>query len=557
MKKTLLYIAALTGTLGFAACTGDMEQPPMIEPEATITPNTTIADLKAQNWESDRNYVKEIGQRNGKDIVIAGRVVSSDKSGNVFKSIVLQDETGAITVAINAYDLYETYQQGQQIVVNATGLKIGGFNSLMQIGGEGTFNGAPSMTQMDKDLFASHAQQNGLARLERIDTFTVTIPEIIAAKNNTEGLLKWQSQLVRIDNVSFVDAGEPFAGTSATNRYITDKDGNTLNVRNSSYADFAQALLPEGEGSIVAILSYYGSDWQLILNDLDGCIGYGEIKWPAKPDPTPTPDPAPNEGLGTLEAPFTVGQVLQGQTGDGQWVKGYIVGSVNGTQLSEAVFGNSPAGQNNLLLAADAEETDIKKCITVQLIDNDARKKLNLRDNPSNYKKAVTVKGDLIDYFTVMGIRNVTEFKLEGNGYKAVTSITSGKQYAIVADGKSVTLNTGNYGYLMATEVTFTDGELTGVDEANLITIKSVTGGGYTMQMSDARYIYQTGTFTSFNYSASIEDGSVFDITFQTDGTAIITNKSVSKSLQYDPSYGSFGSYDDVRGIYPTLYEKY
>lgn len=552
----------LTGVTGFTACTGDLERPPMIEPDATESANTTIADLKAQNWESDRNYVKEIGQRNGRDIVIAGRVISSDKAGNVFKSIVLQDGTGAMTIAINAYDLYETYQQGQQIVVNATGLKIGGYNGLMQIGGEGTYNNAPSMTQMDATLFASHAQQNGLARVERIDTFTVTIPEIIAAKGSVEGLQKWQSQLVRIDNVSFVDAGEPFAGASTTNRYIKDKDGNQINVRNSSYADFAKAYLPEGEGSIVAILSYYGSDWQLILNDLSGCIGYGEIKWPepVKPDPTPTPDPAPTEGLGTAEAPFTVGQVLQGQTGNGQWVKGYIVGSVNGTQLSEAVFGASPAGRNNLLLAADAEETDITKCVTVQLIDNDARKKLNLHDNPGNYKKGVAVKGDLVDYFTVMGIRDVTDFEIEGgttaNGYKAVKTITSGKQYAIVADGKAITLNTGNYGFLQSTAVTVTDGEIAEFDAANLITIKS-TAGGYTLQMSDGRYIYQSGTYNSFNYGNEAVDGSVWEITFQADGAAVIKNKSVSKSIQYDPQYGSYGSYSDVRGTYPTLYEKY
>ena len=139
----------LSGAAGFTACDGDLERPPMIEPSASIKPNTTIAALKADVWQTDRNYVTEVGQRNGSDIIIAGRVVSNDMAGNVFKNIVLQDETGALTVSINGYDLYKTYQQGQQIVVNLTGLKIGGYNGLLQVGGEGVYNGAPSMTFME------------------------------------------------------------------------------------------------------------------------------------------------------------------------------------------------------------------------------------------------------------------------------------------------------------------------------------------------------------------------------------------------------------------------
>lgn len=194
MKKTLLYTAVLMSGIGlFQSCTGDMEMPPMIAPEATWTPNTTIAALKADVWQTDRNYVTEVGQRDGHDVIIAGRVVSSDKAGNVFKNVVLQDETAALTIAINAYDLYETYQPGQQIVVNLTGLKIGGYNSLLQVGGEGTYNGSPSMTFMEKELFAKHAQQNGLADMARVDTKVTTIPELMTAKNSVKGLQKWQS----------------------------------------------------------------------------------------------------------------------------------------------------------------------------------------------------------------------------------------------------------------------------------------------------------------------------------------------------------------------------
>lgn len=567
MKKSLLYIAMmLSGAAGFTACDGDLERPPMIEPSASIKPNTTIAALKADVWQTDRNYVTEIGQRNGEDIIIAGRVVSNDMAGNVFKNIVLQDETGALTVSINGYDLYKTYQQGQQIVVNLTGLKIGGYNGLLQVGGEGVYNGAPSMTFMEKDLFAAHAEQNGLARLERIDTILTTIPELAAAKNTVDGLQKWQSQFIRLDGVSFVDAGKPFADSGKTNRYVTDAQGNRINVLNSSYADFAQALLPAGSGSIAGILSYYGSDWQIILNNLDGCIGYGDISNPDQPENPDTPDqPEVPGGDGSQESPYSVAQVLGGVTGTG-WVKGYIVGSVTDKSFDSAVLGASPASQTNILVAASADETDAANCIPVQLPAGDVRSKLNLADNPGNYKAEVTFEGSLEKYFGKAGVKNVTAFSITGGTevtppepgessvYKLATAITSGKSYAIVSGGKAAKLNTANYGYISVADVEVVDNTVTVSDDC-AFTIKAVEGG-YTIQQSDGRYLYQTGTFNSFNFDASAVEGSTWTIVPNADGTMVITNVAVNKSIQFDGQYGSYGSYPDVRGTYPSLYEK-
>ncbi len=404
----------LAGAASFTSCTGDMEMPPMIAPEATIKPNTTIEALKAEVWKTDRNYVTEIGQRNGKDIIIAGRVVSNDKAGNVFKNVVLQDETAALTVAINAYDLYETYQPGQQVVVNLTGLKIGAYNGLLQLGGEGTYNGAPSMTFMEKDLFAQHAQQNGLADIARIDTIVGTISEINTAKNSVEGLQKWQSQLIRIDGVSFEDAGKPFADGGTTNRYVKDASGNRINVRNSSYADFAADILPTGTGAVVGILSYYGTDWQIILNDIDGLIGFDAIEPGTPDDPTP---PAEGDGDGTKEAPYTVAQVLGGATGSSAWITGYIVGTVTDKSIqTDAEFGTANANAANILIAATPDVTDYTQCVPVQLTSGSAtRTALNLKDHPENLGKEVKIEGSLEKYFGVPGLKSPTNYEIDGS----------------------------------------------------------------------------------------------------------------------------------------------
>jgi hypothetical protein len=283
MKKSYLYIAsALLALTAFTSCDGDQVLPPMVVPTATIEANTTIAELKDMYWSTDANYVNTIGTReaDGEHIIIKGRVCSSDESGNIYKSLMIEDGTAALTVAINAYDLYESYHFGQEVIIDVTDMQIGGYNGLMQLGGEGTYNSKPSMTFMSEDVMTAHAQVNGLGRPQDVDTVTTTIPTLATAKTTPEGLRNWQSRLIRIDNVQFEDAGKPFAGESTTNRYVVDADGNRINVRNSSYADFKNDILPAGYGSIVGILSYYGSDWQILLIDASGCVDFNSVDVP-------------------------------------------------------------------------------------------------------------------------------------------------------------------------------------------------------------------------------------------------------------------------------------
>ena len=99
-------------------------------------------------------------------------------------------------------------------------------------------------------------------------------------------------------------------------------------------------------------------------------------------------------------------------------VTGYIVGYVGGTSLgtdgANCVFSASGEIVNtNLLLADDADETDYKKCLVVQLPDNGVRGALNLQDCPNNLKKRVVLTATLMKYFGVAGLKNT---KVNGTG---------------------------------------------------------------------------------------------------------------------------------------------
>ncbi len=252
---------------------------PVAEPEPLPEPNMTILQLKEKYWSTDRNYVNVIENLEGDTpAIIEGVVVSDDQSGNVYKNLVLRDETAALTIALNSSAIYKIFPYGQKVRVNVSDLKIGGYNGLMQIGEESTYNGAPSMTFMELGEFRTHSELEGEANPKGVVPVEVTIPELIAAKASTEGIQKWQSQLIILKGVHFQQAGQPFVeGSAATSRDLLDAAGNSVVVRTSAYASFKSNLLPVGTGDVTAILSWYGTDWQLLLNSSTDCANFDGV----------------------------------------------------------------------------------------------------------------------------------------------------------------------------------------------------------------------------------------------------------------------------------------
>lgn len=116
--------------------------------------------------------------------------------------------------------------------------------------------------------------------------------------------------------------------------------------------------------------------------------------------------------------------------------------------------------------------------------------------------------------------------------------------YWIVANGNYATPISGNYGYIKVEDAGYID---------NAFKFTAVEGG-YTIQDATGKYYYQTGTYNSFNVAAEMPaEGAVWTIAKNDDGSYVITNVSVNKSIQYDTEYNSYGSYAEVKGIYPSL----
>lgn len=121
--------------------TGRYDDP---EPVQTVemTPTYTIAELAAE-YTPGQPFVVGQDKLSGEDVIIAGRVSTTDQPGNFYKSFYIQDETGGIEIKMGKNGLYNDYKPGQLVYVNCKDLSVGmygyktgsyGGNGMVQIG---------------------------------------------------------------------------------------------------------------------------------------------------------------------------------------------------------------------------------------------------------------------------------------------------------------------------------------------------------------------------------------------------------------------------------------
>lgn len=171
-------------------------------------------------------------------------VVADEQSGNLFRNIHVQDNTGAIVLRLNTPGgLYE----GDSVRIFLPGTVLNSFQNMMQL----------DSVDVDINIVKQATQVH-------VEPKSVTIAEVTS---------ELQGQLIRVEGVEFTesDLGRTFANAETQqteNRTITDCDGNTLLVRTSGFANFAGATVPEGNGSIVAVLGQFNNDLQLFIRRL-------------------------------------------------------------------------------------------------------------------------------------------------------------------------------------------------------------------------------------------------------------------------------------------------
>jgi len=262
MKKVRL-LKIITLCMFFSACIkdSDFSTPTVdcIEPVVTVT--NTIQQVKEMYKFGGSTIIET-------DVVIEGYVVSSDESGNIYKTISIQDKpenpTAAIKIAIDKTDLYTKYNVGRKIFVKLKGLAVGYSFGSFQIG---------KASGRELDRIASTEVDNYIVRSCQVVEIT---PKIIKVEDLDETMLE---MLIKIENVQLNTKELGMTYGNLDNNLTVDRLLNSFDsscfltgdiiLRNSGYSDFKNQLLPEGKGSVTAIFSNYYEDFQLYIRDTD------------------------------------------------------------------------------------------------------------------------------------------------------------------------------------------------------------------------------------------------------------------------------------------------
>ena len=241
---------------------------------ADMEANMTIKELKAK-------YTGGSTLLNDKDAIIKGTVISTDKYGNIYRSIYIQDETTGIEVKIGKTTLYNNYKLGQIVYIKPYRLSLGQYGGLLQLGYTSQ-DPRYETSYLDADLIINNSVFAG-----EMSKTPVTIAEITSSADITADRMStivnikgatYKSGSYRLNNITYplttwakkIDPTIPGDDSAYGEQIFTLSDNTEIVVRTSGYSRFADTEIPftAGErGDLIGILTSFNTTYQLILNN--------------------------------------------------------------------------------------------------------------------------------------------------------------------------------------------------------------------------------------------------------------------------------------------------
>ena len=307
-KKYILFALAVLG-LTTSCMKGDWDAPSPEDGMASYgnqdikaTNLKTIAELKAlYATEINGNSLAQITQ----PMQIQGIVTGNDVGGNIYNSLYIQDNTGAIVISVGQGGLYGAFSVGQTVLIELNGLYIGGYGKQPQLGTTYTNpnkeGATPQVGRMTRYVWQDHYKL-----IPAVPGLTVEPLEVKYNLNSLD-IANDCGKLITLKGVTLAEAdgkavyapsdGSVTLTANCANRTI--KGVSNVVLRTSTYADFAQQAMPTGRVDITGVASRYNDTWQFLMRDIK------DIK-DTQTDPAPEPTPT---GKGTQSEPYNAAGV--------------------------------------------------------------------------------------------------------------------------------------------------------------------------------------------------------------------------------------------------------
>jgi DNA/RNA endonuclease YhcR with UshA esterase domain len=264
LSRFPLYVFFLSA-LFLSSCVDDeFDSPPIdgVEPDITVT--STIRDVKNLHTLGGLEEIKE-------DIIISGIVTADDRTGNFYKTLVIQDSTAAIELRLNETDLFNEYGLGRRLYIKCKGMWLGDYNGVTQLGGgtELGDRGSLELTQVPSALFDDFIVKG---------TWNHTVEPVV--KTIAQLRQSDVSMLVKLENMQFsletcertyardyISAGGTRVQESLNQNMESCTNGAVVLLRSSGFCNFATQALPTGSGSVTAIYTVFGTTKQLVIRN--------------------------------------------------------------------------------------------------------------------------------------------------------------------------------------------------------------------------------------------------------------------------------------------------
>ena len=235
----------------------------------------SIKDLKAKFYEKWGHDANGLGRRVviEDDVVIKGKVISSDAEGNVYKSLYIYDGEQAIELRL-MNDNYVNYPLGQIVYVKAQGLSLASYRYMLSLGAapalepDGTF---PNDTPSEHDFSASG--NSNIPTTEMVQQYVYrgeldttvdsnTYPNYLENVNGVYTNKYYQDEGLPITWAYNYDNTKYYGSSLFTYETTpTSLESGSYVVRVSGYARFALKELPADNAmvNITAIYTKYSS----------------------------------------------------------------------------------------------------------------------------------------------------------------------------------------------------------------------------------------------------------------------------------------------------------
>lgn len=267
MKKNnllLRYILVILTFLWLIGCVHDdkYDAPQLDDYQcADLTATMTLTQLRAKYTNTVFAFPDD------SQYVVEGYVSSTDETGNIYKTIYIQDKsenpTQGFVISVDMVSTYTKFPQGSKIYIKLAGLALGTYGGVVQLGIKDPAGTATSVLRIPEKLISSKIFRSCSVR-ENIVPKIMTCSQMVSANDRFIGCL------IQVNNSEFDSRVlcTNFAPNGITvDRMIKDASTSTARVvRNSGYASFANQILPSGNGKFVGIYSKYSSTYQLYIN---------------------------------------------------------------------------------------------------------------------------------------------------------------------------------------------------------------------------------------------------------------------------------------------------